>query len=176
MTTINPLTLEEWEATHGRLYRAAIDRGVMSVMSAHIAFPAFAAAMGADGVELYRPASVSRHLNEGLLRERLGFNGVIVSDATPMAGFGAWAPREVMLPEVIENGCDVILFSDDPEITRPSLARLRETADQIREAGIDGVAMKELSMGMSGDLEVAIEEGATIVRVGSAVFGERKTP
>ena len=67
------------------------------------------------------------------------------------------------------------LFADDPEVTRPSLSALREAADRIREAAIEGVEMKELSMGMSGDLEVAIEEGATIVRVGSAVFGERQT-
>lgn len=123
VTTINPLSLEAWEATHGRLYRAAIAQGVMAVMSAHIAFPAFAAAMGAEGVEQYRPASVSRHLNEGLLRQRLGFNGIIVSDATPMAGFGAWGPRAEMLPEVIENGCDIILFSDDPEGDHALIAR-----------------------------------------------------
>jgi uncharacterized pyridoxal phosphate-containing UPF0001 family protein len=67
------------------------------------------------------------------------------------------------------------LFSDDPEVTRPSLATLRETAEAIRQASIDGIEMRELSMGMSGDLDVAIEEGSTIVRVGSAVFGERQT-
>ena len=67
------------------------------------------------------------------------------------------------------------LFSDDPEVTRPSLMTLRETAEAIRQASIDGIEMRELSMGMSGDLDVAIEEGATIVRVGSAVFGERQT-
>jgi pyridoxal phosphate enzyme (YggS family) len=67
------------------------------------------------------------------------------------------------------------LFADEPEATRPSLATLRTTADEIRDASIAGVEMRELSMGMSGDLEVAIEEGATIVRVGSAVFGERQT-
>ena len=67
------------------------------------------------------------------------------------------------------------LFSEDPETTRPSLAALRETAAGIRDAAIDGVEMRELSMGMSGDLEMAIEEGSTIVRVGSAVFGERQT-
>lgn len=68
------------------------------------------------------------------------------------------------------------LFTEDPDVARPSLAALRETADRVREEGIDGVEMAELSMGMSGDLEVAIAEGATIVRVGSAVFGERPTP
>jgi beta-N-acetylhexosaminidase len=54
-------------------------------------------------------------LNLDLLRGRLGFNGLIVSDATPMAGFGDWGPRAETLPQVIENGCDMILFSDDPE-------------------------------------------------------------
>lgn len=85
--------------------------------------------------------------------------------------------REVVRRDALEiRGLMTIgLFSEDPEVTRPSLALLRTTADGIREAGIDGVVMRELSMGMSGDLEVAIEEGATIVRVGSAVFGERQT-
>lgn len=67
------------------------------------------------------------------------------------------------------------LYSDDPEVARPSLAALRETAERIREAGIEGIEMTELSMGMSKDLDIAIAEGATIVRVGSAVFGERPT-
>lgn len=68
------------------------------------------------------------------------------------------------------------LFAADPEDARPSLRRLREVRDEIRELGLEGVAMDELSMGMSGDMEVAIEEGATIVRVGTAVFGQRETP
>jgi beta-N-acetylhexosaminidase len=116
VTTINPLSLSDWEETHGALYRAAIQAGVMSVMSAHIAFPAFVRSLDPNaGIEAFRPASVSKVLNQGLLRERLGFNGLIVSDATPMAGFGAFGPRSKMLPEVIENGCDLILFSNDPE-------------------------------------------------------------
>jgi pyridoxal phosphate enzyme (YggS family) len=66
------------------------------------------------------------------------------------------------------------LFTEDVELARPSLRRLRELGDQVRQLNLDGVVMDELSMGMSGDLEVAIEEGATIVRVGSAVFGGRQ--
>ncbi len=114
VTTINPLTMAQWEATFGRLYRAAIAQGVMSVMSAHIALPSFVLAQNpAAGVEAYRPAAVSKALNLDLLRGQLGFNGLIISDATPMAGFGSWASRDEMLPEVIENGCDIILFSRD---------------------------------------------------------------
>ncbi len=64
-------------------------------------------------------------------------------------------------------------FFDDPEGARPFFRALRLVAEQIRAAAIPGVAMDELSMGMSGDFEVAIEEGATLVRVGTAIFGER---
>jgi pyridoxal phosphate enzyme (YggS family) len=83
--------------------------------------------------------------------------------------------REVARRDALEiRGLMTIgLFSDDPEVTRPSLRLLRGTADRIREEAIPGVEMTELSMGMSSDLEVAVEEGATIVRVGSAVFGSR---
>jgi hypothetical protein len=64
-------------------------------------------------------------------------------------------------------------FFDDPEGARPYFRRLRQIGEEIGQLGIPGVVMDELSMGMSGDFEVAIEEGATLVRVGSAIFGER---
>jgi len=114
VTTVNPLSMPEWEQSFGRLYRKAIAAGVMSVMSAHIALPAFVRALDPDaGAEAFRPASLSNILNLDLLRRELGFNGLIVSDATPMAGMGDWGPRDVVLPEVIISGCDVILFTDD---------------------------------------------------------------
>ena len=64
-------------------------------------------------------------------------------------------------------------FFDDPEGARPYFRELKRLADKVSAQGIAGVAIEELSMGMSGDFEVAIEEGATLVRVGSALFGER---
>jgi pyridoxal phosphate enzyme (YggS family) len=63
-------------------------------------------------------------------------------------------------------------FSPDSEDARPHFRRLRELRDELAEAS--GFGLEELSMGMSGDFEVAIEEGATCVRVGSAIFGRRK--
>jgi len=62
---------------------------------------------------------------------------------------------------------------DDPEQARPFLRLLRELAGQIREMQLPRVHMQHLSMGMSGDFEVAVEEGATLVRVGTAIFGDR---
>jgi len=60
-----------------------------------------------------------------------------------------------------------------PEDSRPFFRRLRELRDQCIKSGIPSECMKELSMGMSDDFEVAIEEGATILRIGRAIFGER---
>ncbi len=59
---------------------------------------------------------------------------------------------------------------DDPVAARDDFRRLRQLRDQLRDATPEHVVLDELSMGMSGDYEVAIEEGATIVRVGSALF------
>jgi PLP dependent protein len=64
-------------------------------------------------------------------------------------------------------------YSEDPEGARPFFRRLREIRDEIGTRCLFGVAMDELSMGMSHDFEVAIEEGSTCVRVGRAIFGER---
>lgn len=64
-------------------------------------------------------------------------------------------------------------FFDDAEAVRPFFRRLRELRDEARRSGIAGAHCHDLSMGMSNDFEVAIEEGATLVRIGRALFGAR---
>jgi PLP dependent protein len=64
-------------------------------------------------------------------------------------------------------------FFDDPEAARPFFAELTRLAQRIAAEGLPGVEMRELSMGMSGDFEAAIQEGATLVRVGTSIFGVR---
>ena len=64
-------------------------------------------------------------------------------------------------------------YTDEPETVRPVFRRLRELRDVLREL-FPGVEWPHLSMGMSGDYEVAVEEGATMVRVGTAIFGPRE--
>ena len=64
-------------------------------------------------------------------------------------------------------------YSEDPEHSRPFFRKMRELAGSIQRRGLPGVSMNVLSMGMSHDFEIAIEEGATRVRVGTALFGER---
>lgn len=66
-------------------------------------------------------------------------------------------------------------FFDEPEKVRPAFSALRRLRDEIQPACPSGVRLEELSMGMSGDFEAAIEEGATLVRIGTALFGHRDT-
>jgi pyridoxal phosphate enzyme (YggS family) len=77
---------------------------------------------------------------------------------------GARVRGLMLLPPIAEN----------PEDARPWFRRLRETRDRLRDTGVPEALLRDLSMGMSHDFEVAIEEGATIVRVGTAIFGSRQ--
>lgn len=115
VTSVNPLSLDQWRELCGRIYSAMIADGVMSIMSAHIALPAYVRHhLPAAGRDAFMPATVSRLLNEELLRGELGFKGLIVSDATGMGGLTGWMSREEAVPAVIENGCDMFLFSRNP--------------------------------------------------------------
>ena len=67
-------------------------------------------------------------------------------------------------------------FLPDPEGSRPMFRRLRELKEEIASLGQANVTMRHLSMGMTGDFEVAIEEGATHIRIGTAIFGKRTVP
>ena len=68
------------------------------------------------------------------------------------------------------------LFSSDAVRVRQCFILLRTLRDQLRQSAPASIALEELSMGMSGDFEIAIEEGATVVRVGQAIFGARSMP
>ena len=81
------------------------------------------------------------------------------------------------LPNIAIRGLMTMApYSDDPENSRPYFKALRELRDEIKHEDIAGISMEELSMGMTDDFEVAIEEGATIIRVGRAIFGTRQYP
>ena len=145
VTTINPLSMDDWLARFGRIYQTLIDAGVMTVMSAHIALPAYAKQHGASGLELYRPASVSKFLNIDLLRGELGFNGLIVSDASAMAGLSSWASRAECVPELIANGCDVLLFPSPFEIDFANVMKALSDG-RITEARLEDAVTRVLAL------------------------------
>lgn len=124
-------------------------------------------------------------LNDRLKRERRNLDILVqVNTSGEASKFGVSPDKAVELVKQIAaldhlhiKGLMTIgLFSDDPEETRPCFTLLSQLRQQIINLNIAGVEMKELSMGMSGDLETAIEEGATIIRVGTAIFGKRVYP
>jgi hypothetical protein len=105
-----------------------------------------------------------------------------VNVAGESSKFG-YAPEKVMaelkainaLPKIEVHGLMTVApFSQDAEKVRPVFRRLRELKGQCE--GMLGVPLPHLSMGMSGDFEVAVEEGATIIRLGSAILGPRSAP
>ncbi|MGO7151862.1 glycoside hydrolase family 3 protein [Rhizobium leguminosarum] len=147
VTTTNPLSMDEWKETFGRLYGTLITEGVLAIMSGHISLPAYIRSKMPDaGLEAFRPASVSRLLNVDLLRNELGFNGIIVSDATPMGGLSAWGHHLDTLPDIIANGCDMILFSDEPEqdmaAVKGAIEDGRITPERLEEAVLRVLALK----------------------------------
>lgn len=112
VTSVNNLSVEEWDATFGKVYQGMIDAGAETVMAAHIMHPAYSRKLrpGILDTEIL-PASLAPELNQQLLRKKLGFNGLIVTDATLMAGMTSVMPRKKAVPYCIGAGCDIFLFS-----------------------------------------------------------------
>jgi len=112
VTSVNSLSVDEWNASFGTVYQGMIDAGAATVMAAHIMQPAWSRALR-PGIadDAIMPASLAPELNLDLLRGRLGFNGLIVSDATSMTGMTAAMPRWQAVPRCIAAGCDVFLFT-----------------------------------------------------------------
>ena len=120
----NSLAAGEWRASYGRIYKALIDGGLISVMAGHICQPALAMEKNpALGFADVLPASLSRELLTGVLREELGFNGLITTDATIMGGFCQAMERRRAIPTAIAAGADMLVFSTD---IREDLAYMRE--------------------------------------------------
>ena len=91
--------------------------------------------------------------------------------------FGALLEAVPCLTHLVFHGLMTIPpFSQDPQAARPYFRRLREIRDNIARRNLPAIRLDTLSMGMSHDFEVAIEEGSTCVRVGTALFGKRKKP
>lgn len=113
LTSVNSLSYEEWDKTFGEVYRGLIDEGAKTIMIGHIAMPSAEEFFDGKPCSSVIPASLSKNLMQNLLRKKLGFNGLIISDATPMAGFTCAMDRRTAVPTAIENGCDVFLFNKD---------------------------------------------------------------
>jgi len=115
-SSVNSMTTEEWDATFGKVYAGMIEAGVQSVMVGHIMMPSYQRyfSPGTKDSDLL-PASLCKELTTDLLKGKLGFNGLVVTDASHMVGMTSAMPRRLVLPTAIAAGCDLFLFFNDPE-------------------------------------------------------------
>jgi len=113
---INDMSEEEWMSTYGHVYKTLIDGGLDAIMGGHIMMSNYMKAVK-PGItyEEMLPATLCPEIMTGLLRDKLGFNGMVVTDASHMVGMTNRMPRKEMLPASINAGCDMFLFFNDPE-------------------------------------------------------------
>lgn len=113
---VNELTVEEWEESFGQVYKHHIENGVHSIMSGHIALPHYQKALVPELEDRdILPATLAPELINGLLKGKLGFNGLVLTDATHMLGMTAAMRREEYVPQSIAAGCDMFLFFNNIE-------------------------------------------------------------
>lgn len=112
LSSVNSLSAEDWMDSYGKIYQTFINQGIASIMIGHIFQPSWERKLMPEIADAeLKPASASKLLIDGLLRETLGFNGLTITDATPMLGYNAIMPREKLLPATINAGVDMILFN-----------------------------------------------------------------
>lgn len=145
--TYNSLSAKEWYATYGKVYQTAINAGLLSVMVGHIVQPAVE--MEQNPVLAFAdclPASQSRELLTGVLREKFGFNGVIITDATIMGGYCMSMKRRDAMPATLMAGCDMFCFTtdiyEDLAILKEALRTGKLTRSRLDEAVIRVLALK----------------------------------
>ena len=114
--SVNTYSCEEWDETFGKVYKGMIDAGVHTVMAGHIMMPAYQKFFNPSMKdEETMPATLCKELITDLLRGKLGFNGMVVTDASHMVGMTAMMKRSDILPNAIAAGCDMFLFFNDPD-------------------------------------------------------------
>lgn len=164
--TVNGLSADEWHRSYGRIYRTLIAKGLMSVMVGHIKQPAVE--MEVDPFLTFEdclPASLSKPLMTGVLRQKYGFNGVITTDATIMAGYTQAMRRADAIPTTIAAGADMLVFStdiyEDIEFMLDGVRRGIVTEERIDEAVTRILALKAVNARGTRPQKVTSKETVT---------------
>ncbi len=112
--SVNDFSCEEWDETFGKVYKNLIDNGLEAIMAGHIMQPAYTRHFNPDiEDDDIMPATLSPELINGLLRTKLGFNGMVLTDASHMVGLTCRMKRCDLMPAAIAAGVDMFLFFND---------------------------------------------------------------
>ena len=113
---VNHFGHDDWMASYGHVYKTLIDNGLDAIMGGHILMPTFMQELDPEiTADTIKPATLCKEIMTDLLRDKLGFNGMVVTDASHMVGMTNRMQRKDMLPAAINAGCDMFLFFNDPE-------------------------------------------------------------
>ena len=113
---VNHFGHDKWMETYGHVYKTLIDGGLDAIMGGHILMPEFMAEIDPKiTADTIMPATLNKHIMTDLLRNELGFNGMVVTDASHMVAMTNRMKRKDMLPAAINAGCDMFLFFNDPD-------------------------------------------------------------
>ena len=139
VTSYNDCTVEEWDASYRKIWEWGIGAGIESIMVGHIMLPEYSRKLrpGIADADIL-PATVAPELLTDLLRDDLGFNGVILTDASIMVGLTSALPRERQMVQAITAGCDMILFfrnhDEDFGFVRDAVRSGEITAERLDDA------------------------------------------
>ena len=112
---VNHFGHDDWMTSYGMVYKTLIDGGLDAIMGGHILMPTFMEEINPEITpDTIMPATLSKEIMTDLLRGELGFNGMVVTDASHMVGMTNRMKRVDMLPAAINAGCDMFLFFNDP--------------------------------------------------------------
>ncbi|MEH7097170.1 glycoside hydrolase family 3 protein [Neobacillus vireti] len=162
LPSVNSLSTEEWDQTFGMVYQEMIDSGAKSIMAGHMRLPEYSRKL-MPGIEddQIMPATLAPELLNGLLRNKLGFNGLIVTDASPMLGFTISERREVAVPKAIASGCDMFLFNRNIKEDYEFMLKGIETGILTLER-LDEAVTRVLALKASLGLHVQKEQGTLV--------------
>jgi beta-N-acetylhexosaminidase len=159
-TSVNKFSTAKWWKTYGKVWRAAIRAGAWSVMVGHIAFPAYEGLPERQAM----PATLSAKLQVELLRGKLGFRGLIVSDAAPMVGISSRVRADEKALQNILTGSDVYLFADP----RRDFARLMSAAQTGR------LSLSQVDASVMRVLELKARLGLHLSTIGPALTADER--
>ncbi|KRN98784.1 glycoside hydrolase family 3 protein [Companilactobacillus kimchiensis] len=165
VSSVNSLNTDDWMNSYGQIYRHLIKNGLPSIMIAHIMQPAWERKLdpGIEDKDL-RAASTSKLLIDGLLHKELNFNGLTITDATPMLGYTSILPRSEAIPATINAGIDMILFNknidEDYKFLTDAVNNGTVSMDRVDEAirRIFGTKLAQGIMNTDGNFSRVIPE------------------
>ncbi|MEH7073433.1 glycoside hydrolase family 3 protein [Neobacillus drentensis] len=162
LSSVNSLSTGEWDQTFGMVYQEMIESGAKSIMAGHIMLPEYSRKL-LPGIEdeNIMPATLAPELLNGLLREQLGFNGLVVTDASPMLGFTVSEKREIAVPKAIASGCDMFLFNRNIKEDYEFMLKGIETGILTLER-VDEAVTRILALKASLGLHVQKQQGTLV--------------